>query len=146
MHVEDQPTESGVKAILMALPRPQQHVVMVPDVPNSNGRIYPRAIVEHACAQVQERIKNRLLFILSEGEGGGLEMCNYIGLVKHAELDEQGALAVEVETLRYKELLPCMDFVTCGTGKVEQQRIVDYTLEAIIAVSRASNQAAVVKA
>lgn len=122
--------------MLMALPAPPLHVVLVPDKPTITGRVYPRAVVEMAFQQAQAMIQQRTLLVHVPQRPGAADLQNCIGIVKHAELNDRGALAVAIDFLPHarglEQVTALGSLSTLGTGSVIDKKVADYTLEAIV--------------
>jgi len=106
----DLPDEQSAKAALMGLPAIPLYRIALPGVPNSNGRIYPKATLELALHRAQERIEQRAMRVSANGV--------FVGYVDHAEIDETDALVVGV---KFFKPIP-MDnvaLVPVGTGSVK---------------------------
>ncbi len=117
--------------------------ILKADVPNANGRIYPRATVEQMVKQCKAN-QNRIFGTIGMPEGNTLDIAEISHSVNNLRITEDGDLVGDVMVLDtpkgevMKELLTqrTYDFRTAGIGKIDENGVVsDIQLISISMVS-----------
>lgn len=135
--VPESPDDLTIKPVLMALPRPPMFPVLRADVPNRNGFVYPQAVVEKACEQAQQMVRNGTLLVQIPHERGEVDLLKVIGVVKHAEL-EGGQMMVEVKFVEgplkfMKSVSDLLHWSVNGTGHINGNRVESMDVHSIYA-------------
>lgn len=111
--------------------KPFTVTILKADVPNANGRIYPRETVEKIIAQCSEN-QNRLLGTIGMPAGSTLDLEGVSHAVNNLRINEHGELVGEVVIFDTpngaaltKMIEDCeVDFRMAGTGTVDESGIV----------------------
>ena len=123
--------------------KPFTVTILKADVPNANGRIYPRETVEQMVEQCAKN-QNRIFGTIGMPEGTALDISKVSHTVNNLRITEGGDLIGDVMVLAtpqgkvMEELLAhgTYDYRTAGIGKVDENGVVsDYRLISISLVS-----------
>lgn len=123
--------------------KPFTVTILKADVPNANGRIYPRETVEEMVKQCAAN-QNRIFGTIGMPEGNGLNIAEISHTVNNLRITESGDLIGDVMVLStpkgevMKELLAhgTYDYRTAGIGKIDENGVVsDFRLISISMVS-----------
>ena len=128
----------------MSNAKPFTVTILKADVPNANGRIYPRETVEQMVEQCAKN-QNRIFGTIGMPEGTGLDISKVSHTVNNLRITEGGDLIGDVMVLAtpqgkvMEELLAqgtTYDYRTAGIGKIDENGVVsDYRLISISMVS-----------
>lgn len=110
------------------------------DVPNANGRTYPREVLEAAMKQVELSGQNRLFATLGMPEGATISLTEICAIVGNLAFDEENFLVGDVIPLQtpngdhLKEMLAAglkFDYRLAGIGTIEENVVRDFKFMAI---------------
>jgi len=114
------------------------------DVPNANGRVYPRDVLESALKAIQ---KNRLFAQFGMPEGTSIDLLEIAASVGNFSFDDEGFLCAELialETPKGKVLTESLvstefDYRPAGIGRVDKNGVItDYRFTSIGVLSKGS--------
>lgn len=111
------------------------------DVPNGNGRTYPKAVIEKALGKLPNHLFVTMDHNPDELTTGKISLENVAGTVDHVRLDNNLLLAdiTILDTpkgVALEPLLDIMSFRLAGVGTIDRDGVVsDYTIIAVMATN-----------